>query len=624
MQEINRHKSVSYSKVRNLLLLIFLCFVQLSLMAQTAYEPPKLTCVRPIASQTELNWDLPLSANPCFSAYEIYASAGNKNGPYTLQGTVTNPLQTSITLNLSTGNPPYYYFYIVNRGTCNNPTPPTKTTSDTLFSDKPTAITIQKVSVVNNQIVVTWEPSSSPEVIGYFIYNNADGSTGGFNVPDTVYGRNTTTFTDAFHNPKSAPITYAIRAFYSCQSALPNYLEGSITPPDKRHATMRLNNQTQPDSCSQTVAINWSHYLVGTTSDSVLNYEVQTNNNNAGFTTQATVLNTVNTHIVQQIPYLVKYCIRIKANLKNGNTSFSNELCFDSLKVVQVPKNDYVRNVSIENGNMYIEYVKDTLASPPIGNPILYRSADGIVFLPLNNTPDFADAYRIIYSDVANENVNPSNNSFSYMVRMNMPCGTFHFSDTATTLRLGLKDKGNNKADLTWTGFDIQNIQFQHFTLEKIVETDTFLIGTYNRNETKYAEAQLFDYRLDSIDEVCYRVTAHFYNNNDATPRALLQSHSNIVCVQPIPKAFVPQAFAPEGHNKTFKPFLIYTVPDNYSFQIYDRWYHLVFSTNDQNESWDGTYKGAPAPLDGYLYLIKYRGKNGQDYQANGTVMLIR
>ena len=62
----------------------------------------------------------------------------------------------------------------------------------------------------------------------------------------------------------------------------------------------------------------------------------------------------------------------------------------------------------------------------------------------------------------------------------------------------------------------------------------------------------------------------------------------------------------------------------NYDFKIYDRWYRLVFSTNDVNASWDGTYKDAPAPLDAYIYLIKFRGKDDKEYTQNGTVMLLK
>ena len=139
-----------------------------------------------------------------------------------------------------------------------------------------------------------------------------------------------------------------------------------------------------------------------------------------------------------------------------------------------------------------------------------------------------------------------------------------------------------------------------------------------------FLETQLFDYSNDSLDEVCYRITAFFINNNDPAPRETLQSRSNIVCVKPEPKAFAPQAFSPNGYNKTFKPFLIFSKPDNYDFKIYDRWYQLVFSTNDLNASWDGIFNGTPAPLDGYLYIIKFMGKNDQSYTQTGTVMLLR
>ena len=153
---------------------------------------------------------------------------------------------------------------------------------------------------------------------------------------------------------------------------------------------------------------------------------------------------------------------------------------------------------------------------------------------------------------------------------------------------------------------------------------DTIFIGNFNRNETSFLETALFDYSLDSLGEVCYRVTALFENNNDNSPRETLQSHSNIVCVQPEPKAFVPQAFRPTGHNNTFKPFLLYAKSDNYDFNIYDRWYRLIFSTDDVTASWDGIYKDAPAPLDAYIYIIKFRGKDDKDYTPTGTAMLLK
>ena len=50
----------------------------------------------------------------------------------------------------------------------------------------------------------------------------------------------------------------------------------------------------------------------------------------------------------------------------------------------------------------------------------------------------------------------------------------------------------------------------------------------------------------------------------------------------------------------------------------------MVFSTNDVNASWDGVYNGDPAPLDGYLYVIKFKGKDDKEYIQTGTVMLLK
>jgi len=590
--------------------------------SQTEYEAPKLTCTRPIGSQTELNWNLPTTANPCFTGYEIYTSAGNKNGPYTLVTTINNAATTSALVNISSATPPYAYFYIINRGSCTNPTPLANKTSDTLFTDKPTAIVLKSVSVVNNQVQINWEPSPSPEVIGYYIYNNLDGSPFGFNNPDTVFGRLTTSYIDTKHNPTSTVVQYAVRAIYTCQSALPDFVQGSITPPELRHTTIRLKNVNAPDNCTQTVSVEWTKYLVGSNGTSVLSYAIETNTDNAGFIIQKTVDNNTLNNVVTDVPYLKHFCIRIKANLDNGSFSFSNEICFDSLNVNQQPQTDYIRNITVENGDIYIEYIKDTLATP-YRNRATYRSEDGIIYTGLtSNISTYEDKYRINYKDVG---LDINQKTFSYSVKLIDSCSNQHYSDSATALRINIKEKSSNKATVDWKGFEVNNITFTHFRLEKIIKNDTTIVGLFPRTQNTYAENSLFDFTIDSLEEVCYRVTAVFINNNDVAPRETLESHSNIICVQPEPKALVPQAFVPNGYNKTFKPFLIFATAENYSFQIYDRWYHLVFSTNDIDGRWDGLdSKGVISPNDSYIYNIKFKGKNGKDYTQQGTVMLLR
>lgn len=579
-------------------------------VAQTEYEAPKLVCVRNNASQTELNWTLPVTPNPCFAGYEIYTSVGSKNGPYTLDTTLTNPLQTTVLLSVVSGGQTVHFF-MINRGSCNNPAPPASITSDTLNNEKPQPYTvIINATVINGRVQLNWVPAPSPEVTAYLVYNDRDG----FTTPDTVSGRLNTAYTDMDNNPDASAIRYKVRSLEFCED--PAGLQGAITPDSADHRTI-LMQVSAPDRCTQTANVSWQPYKIG--GAQVVNYEIQKSINRGAFTTDGTVASSTTNFLLQNIPFRDSVCVRIKGNLPNGSTAFSNERCF-SADVIQKPVNDYIRNITVENGNVIIDYKRDTAAAPP-KTIILQRSNDGIVFSPIINIPDEPDPFTYLFSD---EGLDVNSQTFTYRVNLVDSCFSTHSSDTATTLRIGIKKKSNNKADILWSGFEIQNIHFQHFVLEKITGTDTVELGTFNRTQTSYLENSLFDYSRDSLDEVCYRITAFFTNNNDKAPRETLVSRSNIICVQPEPKAFIPQAFVPDGVNRTFKPFLLYAQSTGYDFKIYDRWYQLVFSTNDVNASWDGIFRGTPAQLDSYIFILKYKGKNDLDYTETGTVMLLR
>jgi gliding motility-associated-like protein len=79
---------------------------------------------------------------------------------------------------------------------------------------------------------------------------------------------------------------------------------------------------------------------------------------------------------------------------------------------------------------------------------------------------------------------------------------------------------------------------------------------------------------------------------------------STSVVVKNSPDKF-PNAFAPNGFNKTFKPLIECPVEDYY-LQIFNRWGDIIFESFDQNETWDGTINGKPAPVDTYVYRVQY------------------
>lgn len=578
-------------------------------VSQTVFDAPKLNCVKNAGSFIELYWDIP-AARPCFQAYEIYYALNDRNGPYTLLQAIADPLQNNISINLALADSAF--FYLVHRGSCVNPGSPNPATSDTLDNIKPQPFTeLVNVTVVSGQVQVNWVPAKSPEVVSYLVYSDADG----FNKPDTVVGRFNTTFTDTVANPNNRTHRYKVRALEYCED--PAGLQGAITPDSADHASTLLVANA-PDACTQSVSVTWQSYKFR--NGSVLGYDIEMSVNGGPFTTVGSAAANATSFVIPGIPARVNICVRLKVLLPNDTSAFSNERCFMS-DVIQAPKNDYIRNITVDGSNIVIEYVSDTAASP-YRNIILQRSPDALLFNPLTVQPPVAlNPYTFQFTDGS---AKPSERLFSYRVQVNDSCANQHYSDTATALYLNVKEKTGNRADIQWRGFAVDNADFQLFRLEKIVGNDTTTLGTFNRGDQAYLMNDLFDYSVDTLEDVCFRITAEFYNLNDEAPQELLYSHSNIVCLVPKPKFFMPNAFAPDGINNTIKPILLLAKPDGYQFTIFNRWHQTLFQTSDINEPWNGLYQGSPAPFDGYVFLVEYTGKDGQAYKETGTIMLIR
>lgn len=88
---------------------------------------------------------------------------------------------------------------------------------------------------------------------------------------------------------------------------------------------------------------------------------------------------------------------------------------------------------------------------------------------------------------------------------------------------------------------------------------------------------------------------------------------------------YIPTAFTPNNDalNETFGV-VDYTSVQYFSLQIYSKWGQLIFSTNDVNQKWNGTYKGKNMPNGSYLWMLNYTNNRGRKYYEQGTVMLIR
>lgn len=125
--------------------------------------------------------------------------------------------------------------------------------------------------------------------------------------------------------------------------------------------------------------------------------------------------------------------------------------------------------------------------------------------------------------------------------------------------------------------------------------------------------------------EYSYLETGHYlFSQLVITEFECRDTAAQIIWIQPDYNLFVPTAFTPDGDglNDSFLPQVQGAL--EYELLLYDRWGVLYFQTTDPKESWDGTYRGAPSPVDTYIWKINSRSYDFLRYQRIGKVVLIR
>lgn len=94
-------------------------------------------------------------------------------------------------------------------------------------------------------------------------------------------------------------------------------------------------------------------------------------------------------------------------------------------------------------------------------------------------------------------------------------------------------------------------------------------------------------------------------------------------CVVLAPTGFSPDA---SGANDIFR--VVTTCDEGFTyfmFNVYNRWGELIYSTNDWQQGWDGTYKGRDAEIGVYTYYVEYtKALTNKKETLTGNVTLVR
>jgi gliding motility-associated-like protein len=177
----------------------------------------------------------------------------------------------------------------------------------------------------------------------------------------------------------------------------------------------------------------------------------------------------------------------------------------------------------------------------------------------------------------------------------------------------------NSFALLTFSPYNYWKKGVQKYAIQKQDPlTNNFTDIAYNDStQLTYADNLFAAGSTENILQVqtCYRILA-----TDGISTSL----SNIACTNIKPTFFIPNSFSPNGDglNDYFKPYGLGIT--NYKLTIYDRWGKLVFTGTEADKGWDGMEYEQGA----YVYFIEAVSGNansqGKNFNAKGTVILVR
>ena len=128
---------------------------------------------------------------------------------------------------------------------------------------------------------------------------------------------------------------------------------------------------------------------------------------------------------------------------------------------------------------------------------------------------------------------------------------------------------------------------------------------------------------IDNSDDLNYQTFVYVVKANAVEP-GFGQSVSNRVPLLKDPNLFHPTAFTPNGDNlnDNFSVFGQYVVA--FDMQIFNRWGELLFSTNDIQSGWDGTFRGNEMPEGTYTFIAHITDRAGRTFKRSGSVLLLR
>ncbi|MBR9921426.1 MAG: T9SS type B sorting domain-containing protein [Bacteroidetes bacterium] len=573
--------------------ILAITFVLQALFLQAQIMPPDPLCV----GGDTLFWDLPTNNCGPFNSYNIYASQ-NPDGPYSLLASVSNQTQ-DFYVHPNPGNDTWYY-YMESDYNCPGET---VLQSDTISNLPPDPAQILTLLVSGSDVEMEWEPSSSPQVFAYVIYrligNNVDPI-------DTVYSGSTYTDFSAEANIKSEQ--YYVLALDPCGNT-----SLFLDPVNTTYLSL------SQDECARTYLLEWNPFLTFVNGSD--RQEVHVSVDGGPFEGIATLGPDAGTFTFSDVEDGSDYCFRIIA-FENGTDrpAQSNDQCATT-DIVVPPDEMAIFNATLINGGVEVSWLWNTDAELASAN-IEVRDTEGNFVQSIPWT-DLGDPLQLSNSVLLTDPV-PDNAPLEYNISSVDNCGEVWKSKAIRTVYLEGEAPDPGEFIINWTPFRLDGAEVIEYEIYRQRGLSTEFVGLVPGNELEFTD---FIPTSELKDEaVCYYVEARFSQLLPSGELAYANSRSNVICLRPEPKMYIPNVFSPTGeNNREWKVFVQFIEPGfDYQLQVFNRWGALVFETDDPEQVWDGRTGGALLPSGVYIFRLRLETPTYGVVEQKGSITLIR
>lgn len=481
-----------------------------------------------------------------------------------------------------------------------------------LFQDNivPQIPQLDSVSVSSTgSVPIGWEASTSPDVIGYVIYQYINGI---WTAIDTVWGINNTSYTNLVSNASQQSESYVISAFDSC---------GNISTFSPVQNTIFLHRAL--DICTSSTSLWWNSFI--NMPGGLGGYNIYASENNGPWTLIGTTTANDTDFVHSGLTQFSTYCYLVQAyNTLNTITSTSEQVCVFA-NVPQQPVFNYLRVATVA-GQSSVDIIGYVDVAADVSRYDIYRADSltgqwvllgNVVANPPQSQVNFTDNtantgaqsyyYKMVAVDSCGADAMTSNigrTIFLQAISNDEITNTLYWNDYEMWLGGVLHYNIYRSIDGTWNPVPVATIPYS--AAGDNVFTDD--VALYTNYVGKFA------YQVEGVEG-----PGNIYSFSDTT-------YSNVAEVVQKPLVFVPNAFTPNGNglNDEFLPSAGFVDIVDYNFAVFNRWGEKLFETNDRTQGWDGKYNGNKCDGGVYVWILTFKTASGQYIDQKGIVTLLR